>query len=355
MKTRLFNIMAVVFTLLFIVGCGYKYEVSTVINRDGSCTRTFIVTAEDSIDNFFERDYPIPIDSTWSLTIENDTNENGDTVFKYLASKQFESVEQLNETYNADSLINREVKFQRKFRWFNTFLIYKETYYKLFDQPSLDAYLDSVQYNYAMLSDDDQENYLKENFDSLQAVKFDLEAESGFHMWIEHTIVRSCFDALKATSENIDSWEITELEFDQKRDSILSLLDGDSDIFDKDDNLFAAVQRVFELDSILFDEIRNDNYFKEFEDRYIYWDHNILNDDYTNYVKMPDLVIETNGSFTPEENMVQWNVNWIEYFTDDYEMVVTSRIKHEWALWGSGVIIIFLLFVILLKRSRKQL
>ena len=218
MKTNKIIKILTVFIVLFIVSCGENYKVKTIIYADGSCLRTLIVTYEDSVDvDFFELDHPVPIDTTWNLVIETDTNENGDTIFIHKASKKIESVERLNQLYAKDSgmyrSIERTVVLKKRFRWFYTFLDYEETYMKLFDQPSLNNYLDSVQYSYAMLADDEQEKYLKENFDSTGAKQFDDEVENGFFKWIENTIIFSCFDAVEKSAENIEDWPISESEF----------------------------------------------------------------------------------------------------------------------------------------------
>jgi hypothetical protein len=358
MKTNKIIKVLIVLIVLFIAGCGYKYEVKTVIYADGSCQRTLFVTYEDSIDKFYEGDYPIPIDTTWNLVIETDTSENGDTIFIHKATKFFESVNQMNQLYDLDStehgVLERSVTLNKRFRWFYTFFDYQETYEKLFDQPSLTSYLDSTHYNYAMLTDDEQEKYLEEHFDSIQAKQFDDEAEKGFNEWIEFTIVNSCLDAVEKSSKNIESWTINESEFSFKRDSIINLIDGDMDLFDDDDNLFSAVKRIFKIDSVLYQKFKEDKDFKLFSDKYLFWDHNLLDDEYINSVAMPGLIIETNSSSISDTNEAQWNVDWIKYLTDDYEMKVTSRIVNRWAFWVSGGLIILLLIYILIRRLYKR-
>lgn len=357
MKAHKFIKIFIVSIVLFIVSCGYNYKVKTIIYADGSCQRTLIVTYEDSIQKFYEGDYPIPIDTTWNLVIETDTNENGDTIFIHTASKFFESVSQMNQLYAMDSteysILERSVMLKKRFRWFYTFFDYQETYQKLFNQPSLSNYLDSIHYNYAILTDDEQERYLEEHFDSIQAKQFDDEAEKGFNEWIEFTIINSCIDAIEKSAKNIEAWHINESEFTRKRDSIINLIDGDFDLFDDDDNLFSAVKRVFGIDSVLYQILREENNFEIFADKYIFWDHVLLDEEYVNLVAMPGLIFETNSSVISDDNEVQWNVGWMKYFTDDQEMKVTSRIVNLWAFWVSGGFVLFLIFIIILRKRKK--
>jgi len=344
----------IVLTVLFIVGCGYKYEVKTVINNDGSCQRTLIVSCEDSIDNFYEEDYPIPIDTTWNLVIETDTNENGDTVFVYKATKFFESVNQLNQLYTMDSILERSVKLEKRFRWFYTFFKYQETYEKLFNQPSLKTYLDTDQYEYVMLTDEEQDIYLEEHYDSIQAKQFDDNTEKGLNKWLEFTFINSCLDAVERSARNIEEWPLQESEFKVKRDSLIDLIDGEIDLFEDDDDIFEALERVFKIDSVLYQKLEEEDNFKTFKNKYALWEDIVLSDEYVNFVSMPGLVIETNSAVISDSYQVEWDVRWIKYFTDDYKMKVSSRVVNIWAFWLSAGLIVLLLITLFIRRLIKR-
>ncbi len=358
MKTNTITKIFIGLILLFIVSCGNDYKVNTIIYADGSCQRILIVTSEDSIDKFYEGEYPIPIDTTWNLVIETDTNENGDTILIHKATKFFQNIEQINQLYVMDStehgVLERSVMLKKRFRWFYTFFDFNESYEKLFDQPSLNTYLDSTRYNYAMLSNDEQEKYLEEHFDSIAAKQFDDETEKGLNTWLEFTIINSCLDAVEKSAKNIETWSISDCEFTRKRDSIINLIDGNIDLFESDDNLFSAVKRIFNIDSVLYQKFKEDKDFKLFSDKYLFWDHNLLDEDYINSLVMPGLIIETNSSSITESNEAQWNVDWMKYFTDDYEMKVTSRIVNRWAFWASGGFILLLIIFLVIRRLHKR-
>jgi len=354
MKTNIFIKILIVLTVLFIVGCGYKYEVKTVINSDGSCQRTLIVSSDNLIDKFYEDNYPIPIDTTWNLVLETDTNENGDTVFVYKVTKFFESVNQLNQLYTMDSILERSVKLEKRFRWFYTFFDYQETYKKLFNQPSLKTYLDTDQYEYVMLSDEEQDIYLEEHYDSIQAKQFDDNTEKGLNKWLEFTFINSCLDAVERSARNIEEWSLQESEFKVKRDSLINLIDGEIDLFENDNDIFDAVKRVFKIDSVLYQKLEDEKNFKIFKNRFAFWEDNILSDEYINTVKMPGLVIETNSSVISDSSLVEWNVGWIKYFTDDYKMKVTSRVVNFWAFWVSAGLIVLLLIILFIRRLIKR-
>jgi len=358
MKTHRFIKVFIILVVFLLAACGRNYRVETIIYADGSCLRTFFVSFEDSVDvDFFELDHPIPIDTSWSLSIQSDTTENGDSIFIHKASKLFDSVDQMNLLYANDTgkykVVDRLVSLQKRFRWFYTFLDYKETYGKLFNQPSLTHYLDSTQYYYAMLPDTAQEKYLKEHFDTIAAKQFDKEAEEGFFKWIEFTIMYSCFDAIEASIDNMDEFKLTESNFSNKRDSIINLMDTEFNLFERDDDIIEAIKRVFDLDSLSFQKLEKQEAFLEFSERHCLWEDIFINDDYTNVVQMPGLIIETNSAEISEKNEVEWEVEWLKYFTDDYDMLVQSRIINFWAFWVSGGFIFVLLLFLILKRRLK--
>ncbi len=358
MKTHRFIKAFIISVVLFLAGCGQNYRIDTIIYADGSCLRTLTVSFEDSVDiDFFDRDHPIPIDSSWNLHIQSDTTENGDTIFINKASRLFESVDKMNLLYANDTgkyrSVDRTVSLQKRFRWFYTFLDYKETYNKLFNQPSLTTYLDSTQYSYAMLSEAEQEKYLKENFDTIAAKQFDKEAEDGFYKWIEFTIMYSCFDAIEESIKNIEDFTLTKSNFSNKRDSIINLMDTQFNLFENDDDVFVAVKRVFNIDSISYLKLEKQDAFIEFNEKYSLWEDIFINEDYINSVQMPGLIIETNSAKISENNEVEWKVGWIKYFTDDYEMIVQSRIVNIWAFWISGGLILLVLIILIFRRKNK--
>lgn len=357
MKTSKFIKVFIVLIVLFIVSCGHNYKVKTIIYADGSCQRILTVIG-DSIPDFFSKAYPIPIDTTWNLTVETDTTKNGDTIYIHKASKFFKSVAHLNLLYANDTSIHknieRTVTLNKRFRWFYSFLDYQETYPKLFDQPSLISYLDSTQYNYAMLSDKEQENYRKEHFDSIEAKQFDDEAENGFNEWLEFTIIKSCMDAVEKCAVNIEDWPISKSEFTIKRDSLIALFDSELNIFENDDDIFDAIKRVFIIDSVLFEKLESENHFKIFMNKYNLWEDVVLVEEYSNSVVMPGLIIETNSKKISDSNQVEWNVGWANYFTDNYEMKVTSRIINIWFFWVSGGFILLLIIYIVIRGFNKR-
>lgn len=356
MKTNKIKKILVLFILVFIISCDGDYKVKTIIHTDGSCERIMtVIFSEDWTEDFYELEHPIPVDTSWNLKMEIDTAENGDTVYIHTVQKKFNNIEELNALYNKDStqygIIDRSVEFVKKFRWFYTFIEYEETYQKLFNQTSLKNVMDSIEYNFIMLEDDAQEMYLKENFDSLGAVNFEEKVEEKFFKHIEVTIFNSCMDAIMESSKNITDWPYNNSFFPKKRDSIIKIIENDSDLLDFKD-IKDMLSSEFEIDSILFRKLKNQEEFASFLDRYKFWEDNFLGTDYQNIFEMPGLIIESNSN-NISDNRVSWEVHCNRYFTDDYVMHVQSRIVNMWAFWVSGGFIVLIIFAFILRRIIK--
>lgn len=352
MKTQFYFKIVFLLIIIFILGCGRNYKVETIIYADGSCHRTFIVTDHEKIEDFFKSEYPIPVDTTWNLVIEKDTVEGGDTIYIYKATKFFENVEQLNQLYVTDTSIysctGRTVELKRKFRWFYTYLEYIETYPKLFNQTSLVSYMDSVQYSYTKLTHEEQQKYLKENFDSLGAERFDEEIETIYFNWMARSIFNELFDVVEKSAKNISNWPISDSDFKHKRDSLQIIMDTN-----EDKDIWDILNVIVDFDSTLISNLRQQKAFSEFEIKYRFFEDIFLESGYSNTIEMPGLIIETNSSRVSEYNKVEWYVEWDKYFTDDYKMYVQSRIINKWAFWVSGIFVIFFIVVVALKKLRK--
>jgi hypothetical protein len=137
------GLLCAILTLAALTGCR-EITTTTQIFSDGSCERT-IKCSGDSTDfhSTFAGPFPLPVDSTWNITQKADsttgtteikagkTTEKGNNRIT-IASKRFKSIHDLNRLYRKkwkDSLtVEVEIRLDRRFRWFNTFFEYRETY-----------------------------------------------------------------------------------------------------------------------------------------------------------------------------------------------------------------------------------
>jgi hypothetical protein len=112
--------------LISISGC-LEEKVKTTINSDGSCQRMISMKLQSK--SLPERAFPLP-GTGWLV----EWRESGDTSlpYEYAATKTFNTPEELHNEYLTDSLTKAmriDVVIQKRFRWFFTYLDYRETYF----------------------------------------------------------------------------------------------------------------------------------------------------------------------------------------------------------------------------------
>ena len=132
MKTNII-FKLIVLALLF-SACEHPMMLETDVHEDGSFDKTITFEKGDSsliTNNIFG------VDSTkgWSveimeLPVERKENGSDKVQYKTVFKKQFESVDQLNNELNtsSDTLFKVKSTFEKKFRWFYTYIRYTETF-----------------------------------------------------------------------------------------------------------------------------------------------------------------------------------------------------------------------------------
>ena len=123
-----YKVPLMIISLIFLFSCGgYETRVINTIHEDGSITR--IVSMKGDKQDFDPEEYRVPVDSTWNIEITMEI-EDEDTTWFLTAEKYFQSVEELNASYDNDIGTNkklpRSASFSKQFRWFNTHYRFSE-------------------------------------------------------------------------------------------------------------------------------------------------------------------------------------------------------------------------------------
>ncbi|HEX9934347.1 MAG TPA: hypothetical protein VGB38_04045, partial [bacterium] len=129
MSMRICGRCFAVLTLMSLAGCR-EITTTTQVRRDGSCIRTVSIrTGSTSVDSVFAGPFTIPVDSTWTKSIERE--KTGDKKLIYTAIKTFRSALDLARAYlrpeDGKLHVVIDIRLDRRFRWFNTFYTYQET------------------------------------------------------------------------------------------------------------------------------------------------------------------------------------------------------------------------------------
>ena len=235
-----------------VTGCKeyLKYTITTRIFPDGSIERTMLVEGGDS--SLLEGDFssvlkgslPVPHDSTWEITtgceIKSAHDTTTDTIYYCKAVKVFRNADELNKELNWDTIREnnaaRQVKVEKRFRWFYTFYRYAETYKQVFPfkQKSITDYLSDEELE-LYHADDDELYYSTETdalllkkdslavnslskTDSVRMNKIKESIEEKYAEWMFANIFEDYFDAVKVALDK--SGTMKPVETDKTRDSL---------------------------------------------------------------------------------------------------------------------------------------
>ncbi|MBN2029626.1 hypothetical protein JW824_05220 [bacterium] len=350
--------------MLFLTSC-YDLTTSTQIFPDGSCTRTieFVGIVEDESD-IINGPYPIPQDSSWTVTYGDENHP------RKSFQKRFRHVSDLNAELadKPDTLlqIHISVQLQKKFRWFNTYFRYQETYHT------------ADPYGLVPIND-----YLSEEELELYYLHGDtLDLEERLQEWYIHSSIEYYFQQLQTVVDSLNLQDLTAEQLNSKKALLLEMFDkrelnetGDRMVNQHVIEFFGSIMmsgfmtndqpspfnHVKMLESLLgtssvrlmSEQISRIDAEIEQKNRYI---SSVSDREYTNQVTMPGLILDTNAKEL-EGSTVRWQFDGNQFFWEDHPMWVESRVVNQWAMIVTGAVclslIAGLLFGTILRRRRQ--
>jgi hypothetical protein len=120
-------VRAALMLLLGFDGC-LEQSVKTIVSEDGSCERTIAVSADSG--RVPTTKLPLPVDTSWTFRWERKEGKSG---FSWVASKRFTSLGTLaaeKPILDQPGKIRIALQAGRSFRWFYTYISYRETYHR---------------------------------------------------------------------------------------------------------------------------------------------------------------------------------------------------------------------------------
>jgi hypothetical protein len=360
------------FVLLVILASGcLEYTMTTRVLPDGSIERTIVVKGDSA--EIFKGSLPVPVDSTWKISGGYEEKSAGDSTDKkqyvYKASKVFRNSAELNKELNPVSeeagRIIREVKVEKKFRWFNTFYKYAETYKQTFPfhRKPVDEFLNDRELEFAWA--DDKDLYYSRESDALMILKDTLvrpalsvkdsarmkelkEAiEKKFYQWARTNVYEEYFNVLKDALHK--SGIMKPEETDKTRDSLFARFDTcytDIDSFFKmmDDqygnNLLELASKYYHADTARLHQANRtgfDAFDKKLENI-----EPIFGDSYVNLTIMPGIIISSNSTEI-NGNTASWDVESDHFYAKDFTLLVESKKINKGLSIVSGALVVFLL------------
>jgi hypothetical protein len=329
-------------TAILLLGSCREIKVNTKVNKDGSFTRTITITGDSS--EIFKSNLPYPVDETWEREFIRDTAEHENYVLIY--KKFFKNSNLLNEEIKKDSSwmknLKRDITVEKRFGFFYSYLVYKETIEAANPFTSLD-YRD-----YISKEDLVWISGKKLALNSEDSVKIE-DAEKRAEAYLRDVLTNEILDALKQGTErtNPTGQEYQANEFEILKDSIAKKV-ADWDFQTTLD--FINFINKWTPDTYMLKELKL-HLFKNLDKKVELLVSIYEMEDYKVSVELPGIITETNALST-KGNQVSWNVTGHSFLFEDFEMLVESRIVNYWMFVLTGIVLLSFIGLIIWK-SRK--
>lgn len=343
MKTK--KIAYIILLLAFTLSGCREIDIKTIINKDGSFTRVIKVKADSA--RVLDLDLPYPVDSTWTSELMRDTVDS--TQFICIHKKHYSKDEVLQKEIDSDvswwKSIDREIEISKSFRFFYSYIRYKEIY------RAANPYtiLDYKEY----ISDQDMRWIAGEIPLTAKDSSAQEEIEDKVHKFLEDALVEEFFLSMEEGLRKLDDDLLQSIDLRSYKDSVhehgldwLISENGQSPMNSIDKFAdWTGEEKILQLHDI------DPPIFEDFMRKFDLLDMLIGMESFTIAVEMPGLITETN-SYMLMGNQVKWTIKDHTIFFEDYEMSVESRVVNYWAFVVSGIVVLLLLISLIVKLFR---
>lgn len=357
------KILIFISVLFLLASCGHQVEVETVVHPDGSLDRSITLMLEDSVAierNFFG----VNESKGWKASIrklsddeinrikkENESNK-GDFIIEF--TKSFPSVDEANAEMNSDSdtLFHVKSGFEKKFRWFYTYVRYSDTYgaANRFRHVSPEDFFTPEDHSFIRRLPSDTRFIPAADSLYLKWLNSKIEddfARKGYYEEYYHAFIESLqqnnvqqqwIDTLHKYKKAI--YDYTLLEEKKKSDKELDV-----------DFLFRVADTLHI--PLPYKQTHDDfkSRIEKIEPRTEFMNH-VTNGKYVHAIQMPWPVVDTNAD-SVAGNKVFWKPHYLKFAFNDHTMYAESRTINYIPVTISAVLI-GLSAVIVLKRRKKK-
>jgi len=331
--------------------CGHNVSMETTVHEDGSLDKTIVLEVEDTTKNFLG----IGRDTGWMMTsslIEDSTKQKKETKKKWTVTyqKTFNSSESANTELasSSDSLFRISSKFDKKFRWFYTYLYYSDTY-RTINRMTLppDDYM--TQEDYAFMDRLPAEGEVISKADSFYLAElhkrifdiYGLRAIYEEHYDLDMTLIRESgienrwIDTLQKHKENLFKW-LTEQQDVPENNTPYDFM------YNAMDSL--GIPIPYDKMRTRFDEL-----YKQTDTKTNFINH-ASEGKYTHKINMPWNVVHTNAD-SVSGNQLMWNPPSIKFLLKDYTMYAEARKVNYWA-FGVSLLVLGFTAYLFVRKSR---
>ncbi|MCK5059264.1 MAG: hypothetical protein KAT34_21625 [Candidatus Aminicenantes bacterium] len=355
--------------LLLTMGCE-ETTVTTKIARNGSCQRTIVVKSDKS--DLSKDAFPISLDDSWVFSKtkeeapentpeEMEAKKEGkikvpENNYIYTAQKSFDRVEDLDKEFfdnpKGAPKVKRSVKLEKSFRWFYTFLTYREVCWKInpFTRIPMEEYFSEEEMKVVTLSlfkeDEAEKVYAKEKLEKI---------EEKFDDWMIRNVFEETYFALDQAAGKVQVPDLTPEILNSKKEALLSAFKKNIEIFDNlsVDMVFKTCEQVYPAEAVARLREQGKEAFQQLEAKIAKWEEIDIFSGFYNTVIMPGLIVSTNAK-TITGNKVTWDADIDKFLLLDFEMWVESRIVNWWAVGIAALLLILIITALVIGTLRRR-
>lgn len=345
-KIALASFLAALFLLS---GCDHGVAISSTVHDDGSLDRTIVLYDADSADvshNFLG----VSEAGGWHSSIEVDpassrnTEGNKDKEITISFSRHFLSVADANAAMNpaSDTVFRMMSTFERKDRWFYTYIDYSDTYRALdrFRGVPREDYF--TKEDYAFIDRLPAEGKPISKADSIYLARLN---EKIFDIYGARTIFEELFTGMLATLREYKVAPQWSDSLIAKKEKIYQHFQKDESM-EKDGLISIADYLKIPLPNAARADLRKQ--YADMEPRL-----NVISEAYTgkflHTIRMPWTVVSTNADSVNGSQLV-WNPPVIKFMLKDYTMTARARQMNLWAVAVSAVIVVATVTLFFVRR-----
>lgn len=342
MKTQNLLIGLGIFLLLFFSACR-EVTVTTKVNPDGSFTRIITVSGDSS--DVFKTDLPFPVDETWASVSSKDSTDS--TKYIVIYTKAFRNSSDLNNEIKSDTgeykNLERTISIHKKFRFFFSYLTFKEVYKSANPFNNLD-YHDYI-------TDEDIQWYsgLKIPVNPEDSIRRK-DAEDKVLVYLVKSATSEVESIMRDGIKKLNDPLLNSVDISVYHDSLyknmekldfkgeIDLIEGYAKWSGNKDFLLLT-----KLDPPLFND-----FMKKIKTLEVLFEL----EGYIEEVELPGLITGTN-SIMLKGNQVRWEFQPLSVAACDYEMYAESRVINYWMFVLAGCVLLGLVLLTVIKAVRK--
>ena len=334
--------------LLLLTACDHDISTGSRVYEDGSLDRTIVLHKTDS-DHVASNIFGVNEARDWKVEVVPATGsakENREAKHNVTFKKHFKSVADANSEMHraADTLFEIRSSFEKKDRWFYTYLEYSDTYVSLNRFKAIPQEDFFTEEDYAFIDRLPAEGSAITKSDSLYLARLD---EKIFDLYGARTIFEELYaDMLASMREhNVPAnWTDTLL---LKKENVYRRFFREGNLDDAD-LLYAAEGMKIPLPVEVQEAIRRKT--EEMEKR-LDFISKAYSGKFVHTINMPWKVVSSNAD-SVKGNALYWNPPVIKFLLKDYTMTASARQMNVVAVIISGGLVLITLGLFFFRRRK---